>query len=68
MPCRAPGDETRAVTDAADVDRQGADETDGQAPQQFYREPGEPGAAGQSKSIHGKRARSCEGTLPPNKG
>ena len=31
VPCRAPGDEARAVTEAADVDRQGADEADGQA-------------------------------------
>ena len=64
--CRVPSDEARVAAVAADVDRHGTDETAGQVPQQVHQEPGEEGAAGQSNSIHGWRARSSGATLAPN--
>ena len=61
--CRAPGDEARAaITEAADIDRQGADEAAGQASQELHREPGEPRAAG---PVEGRSMGSARGLAAP---
>ena len=54
---RAPCDEAGAVAEAADLDRHRLDEFAGQAPKQFDREPGEPGASCQRDEASGAEAQ-----------
>ena len=62
---RAPGNESGAVAVAPELDRQGPDEAAGQALQQFRREPGKPGTAGQGEEAGGAEAQDGDDACRP---